>query len=145
MFLRKVAGFLFGFVGSFMLLVLASSFTGLRPIGPGWFLLMMSVGGLTLKFFVAPRKSIEVSVEKVSKATEVPRERIRTSWWLIDPRLRLLIVTSVVWMMVAYFIQDEYETNLKVVYLPVIGLFTFYFGNRIFVQGKTPLTNTEVD
>ncbi|WP_185245149.1 hypothetical protein [Citrifermentans bremense] len=135
--LRKVVGFLVGFVGSFVLIVVVVSAISVKPMGPGWLFLMVGAGVWCSRLFARPKEVVAASIEKVSESTSRPRMVVSRVWWSLDPKLRLALVASTVWIVAAYSIQDDYERNVKVVLLPALAVIAFYFGHRFLVQEKS--------
>ena len=60
--------------------------------------------------------------------------KIRTGWWESDKSFRLVIVSSITWAFTAYYLQDRYERDLSLVFVPSVGMFVFYFAYKHLVQ-----------
>lgn len=125
---KKIIGFLLGFGAAFGLLVLFSIETGFMPRGAGWLFLMVLVGICGASLAADPGKYWSAIAGFFSK--------VLRSWWLLSPRLRLLIVVSAIWMIASYIIQEEYEEDLKLVFMPPLALIAFHFAERLLVRGK---------
>lgn len=135
--IRKVIGFLMGFVGSFALIVALFASLDARPVGgPLWFLPMIAAGRWTSKLFSQPKGTAITAIAKVSHSTAGPREAVSSVWWSFDRRLRMVILISAIWVTVSYFMQDSYDTNYKVVFLPAMGIVALYLGQRFLVEQK---------
>lgn len=59
-----------------------------------------------------------------------------TIWWKLTPRLRLVIVVSVIWIAASYLMQDEYDEDLKIILLPPLSLVALHFAERVLVRNK---------
>jgi uncharacterized membrane protein YhaH (DUF805 family) len=55
-------------------------------------------------------------------------------WWKLDKRLRLVIVASMIWMLGAYLIQEKYEKDMGVVFIPVFSALILHFLVRFTVD-----------
>ncbi|MBU5612313.1 hypothetical protein [Geomonas azotofigens] len=130
---RRVVGFLIGFLGSLVLFALATAALNVAPRGPGWVFIMIGIGAWFSRLFSNPKKVIADSVDKVSG----PREAVSNVWWSFEPKLRLALVVSAVWIVASFSIQDEYERNVKVILLPAFAVIAFYFGHRFLVQERS--------
>lgn len=52
--------------------------------------------------------------------------KTKVSWWALDKNFRLMLVASMVWAFLAYYIQDSYERDLAIVFIPAAGMLAFY-------------------
>lgn len=135
--LRKIIGFLIGFIGSFVLIATLFYILNARPVGgPAWLLLMIAVGRWTAKLFSQPKETAIAAMSQVSHSTAGPREAVSSVWWSFDRRLRMVILISAIWVTVSYLMQDSYDVNYKVVFLPAMGIVALYFGQRFLVEQK---------
>lgn len=125
---KKIIGFIIGFGVAFGLLVLFSIESGFMPRGAGWLFLLVMVGIFGASVAANPGKYWTTITGSFS--------RVLRSWWSLSPRLRLLIVVSVIWMIASYVIQEEYDEDLKIVFMPPIAIIAFHFAERLLVRGK---------
>lgn len=68
----------------------------------------------------------------------------KSAWWRANYGFRLSVFLGVVWVIVCYFRQSDYDRDLGVVFWPPIGLLFAYFGYREFVVGS-PTVAGEVE
>jgi len=57
----------------------------------------------------------------------------KAGWWTLNKSFRLVVVTSAVWAFLAYYLQDDYQRNLSLVFVPVAGMLVFYFAYKHLV------------
>lgn len=55
-------------------------------------------------------------------------------WWKLDKRLRLVIVASTVWMLGSYFMQEKYDEDMGVVFIPAFAALVLHFLVRFTVD-----------
>ncbi|MEA5112545.1 MAG: hypothetical protein VB050_00805 [Geobacteraceae bacterium] len=136
--LRKIVGFLVGFIGSFLLLVVIFHNLEIRPVGgPLWLMPMVAAGAAVARLFSHPRSVIASSVVRVSNSTAGFRVGAKNIWWSFDSKFRLVVVISVVWILTAYLIQDSYDMNYKIIWLPAFAFMALYVGLRFLVERKS--------
>jgi hypothetical protein len=124
---RKILGFIVGCVGCAALITWMFSGTHSRPVGAGWLVLTVLSGSLTAHLF---SRSQDVKASATAK------------WFSASSHTRLMILLSTVWVIVAYFAQDDYDREEKWIILPVLTIWAFGLGYRYLVapenkpQGK---------
>lgn len=59
--------------------------------------------------------------------------KVQSDWWSADYGFRLVVFLAGVWVVGAFFWQDEYDRNLGLVLWPPVGLLAAYYGYRRFV------------
>lgn len=120
MLLRKIVGFCVGFLLSFGAIV--ATCVAMRVVihGPAPIFVSIAIGLVTSRIFVDPQR------------LTMP---IRGLWWAAEPGLRLCLLLSVVWMVLAYVFQDRWWTDYQIILLPPLALLALYFGYRYLVRG----------
>lgn len=126
--LKKIIGFVLGFVVALAALIAVAGAMHVMPRGPVWVLLCVAVGLFGARVAASPRQHVEGAIETLKPAAR--------HWWALSPRLRLALVVGGVWALAAYFIQDEYERNLKAVFIPPLALLALHFGEEMIVKRK---------
>lgn len=126
--LRKIVGFVLGFGAGFGLLILLAYATHFIPRGAGWlmFLVLCGMGGAA--FASSPAKYVDDARTAVVKRANL--------WWSLSPRLRLILVVSVIWVVASYLMQEEYEEDFRIVFFPPLALIVFHFAEKLLVKGR---------
>lgn len=87
------------------------------------------VFGLLASWFAeSPKKYLRDGLDAINPVTR--------PWWTLDKRLRLAIVGGCIWIVGAYMIQESYEENLGIVFIPVIAILVLHFGVKIMVENN---------
>jgi hypothetical protein len=128
--LKKVIAFLVGLSGAFAALIAIAGALHIQPRGPFWLFLCIAAGLVATRFVSNPRGHLEA-------ASNVAQPIVK-GWWALNPRLRLVILVSLVWAAAAFLIQDQDERNLKWVLIPPLALLALHFGERLMVKRKAP-------
>jgi hypothetical protein len=126
--MRRILGFIAGFGLAFYLLI--EFFSAIRgmPRGPFWVFLCIAAGYVGSRLASRPK-------ENLADAKRALQPMVRP-WWTLDSRLRLAIVVSSVWIVAAYFMQDEYDKNMSVVFIPAVALLALHFFVRTTVESS---------
>lgn len=133
MLIRKIIGFIVGFIGAFALLAAISSGMGVVPKGAGWLILLIGCGLLMSKLISNPR----FYGNYVTSLTKEKTVGAREYWWNLNSKARVVILVSCAWMFLAYFLQDAYERNLKIVVLPAIVFVCLYLAINYLARNKS--------
>lgn len=132
MWLRKIIGFVIGFLAAFSLLAVFSSGTGFVPRGAGWIFLMIGCGIIAAKIACNPNFYGQL----VKTTAQIKTEGVRNYWWGIQSKTRILLLANGAWILLSYFIQDSYERNLRIVFLPAIVVVGLYLAINYFGKDK---------
>lgn len=124
--MRRIFGFLAGFGLAFYLLIQFFSAIRGMPRGPFWVVFCIAAGYVGSRLASRPK-------ENLADARRALQPMVRP-WWTLDSRLRLAIVVGSVWIVAAYFIQDEYDKNMNVVFIPAFALLALHFFVRATVE-----------
>jgi len=62
----------------------------------------------------------------------------KAMWWNLERGLRLVITAGIAWAFLAYYLQDRYEKDLSLVFVPVVGMLAFYFAYKHLVAPSEP-------
>lgn len=130
--LKKVVGFILGFLGCIFLMAFVFSGSGIYPKGPLLLFVAIGAGVFVAKLADRPKATIEGASRP-----------LRTSWWRLDQRLRMCFLTSLIWGIGAYSFQDTYDRDLRWVFVPPLCLMALYFGHRYLVAPPARLTESE--
>lgn len=134
MWVRRIVGFLAGFIGSFVLIAAFGSTAGFVPRGAGWLILMIAVGGGCSKLFSNPKAVAQDVNLNVLNSTA----GVRQKWWELTKGLRLIVIGSFIWFFASYLGQDNYDRSMKLVFFPILIIFACHFGYRHLVNSDLP-------
>lgn len=130
--MRKLLGFIAGFVGTLILLAFVFSGMGLAPRGPFWLFICIAGGWLGARLFSSPRETVDAATDVVAQTAQP----VVTRWWKLDERLRLVLITSVIWIVASFVMQDRWEREMKIVLIPPLALILLHFAERKLVRKK---------
>lgn len=125
MAMRKFVGFVVGCGGSLALVAFLMMSAHVVPRGPGWIFLFIGCGLLGAKLFARPRETVEPVLKPISKR-----------WWLLDRKLRLVVVACCIWAVAVFAAQDSYDRNMSWVSIPPTALLVLYFAWSWLVDPK---------
>lgn len=125
MAMRKFIGFVVGCGGSLALVAFLMMSANAVPRGAGWIFFFIGCGMLGAKLFARPRETVEPVLKPISKG-----------WWLLDQRLRLVLVACCIWTVAALAVQDSYDRNMSWVLVPPAAFLVLYFAQVWLVSPK---------
>jgi hypothetical protein len=128
--MRKLFGFVIGSVGTLVLMSVIFSSMGIMLRGPFWLFICIAAGLISARFLASPHDTFNSVAEVVVTKTQPVSSR----WWVLDERLRLVLVVSFVWVIASFLIQDRWERDMRIVLIPALALIALHFAERKLVQ-----------
>lgn len=96
------------------------------PRGPLWLVLCVSAGLIGASLASRPKQHLSNTQRMLQPVTR--------PWWTLDRRLRLIIIASLVWISGAYLIQETYDKDMGVVFIPAFAALALHFLVRSTVE-----------
>jgi len=101
--------------------------------------IMLGFGAMEFgDWFKRPRQTVPTRKAAAGSSITIGeiKEVVSEEWWSLNRGLRSVLVIVAVWIASAYLFQDDYDKNLKIIFLPAMGLLALYFGHRFLVNDK---------
>lgn len=128
--MRKFLGFIAGSALAFFALAKFFIEAGVMPRGPLWGGLCIVAGLIGARLASRPKEHLTEAMRVLQPVTR--------PWWRLDKRFRLVIVASIVWIVGAYLIQDRYDEDMGVVFIPAFAALALNFLVRETVDRTEP-------